>query len=79
MNETRAMELAALWRSYEMKGENDEVRDALLSALERTLQALKKIRESGWNEHPTAVWMQKVAAEAMEPGKWPEQPDQPPH
>ncbi len=45
----------------------------------RWLAALKQIRESGWNEHPTAVWMQKVAAHAMEPSKWPAQPDQPPH
>lgn len=40
---------------------------------------LQRIRHAGQNEHPTAQWMQKVAAHAMEPAQWPAQPDQPPH
>lgn len=80
MDEKFAMEMAALWRAGKLiGGDEDAVRDALLAGMERTLAALKTIRESGWNEHPTAVWMQKVAAHAMEPNKWPAQPTQPPH
>ncbi len=38
----------------------------------RLLQALRTIRFAGRNEHPTSVWMQKAAAHAMEPDKWPD-------
>ena len=51
--------------------------ECLISRIDELTHALKTIRESGWNEHPTSIWMQKVAANAMEPNKWPKQPDQP--
>ena len=40
--------------------------------------ALKTIREAGNNTHPTAAWMQKWAAYAMEPCKWPKPDAKPP-
>jgi len=39
--------------------------------------ALSKIRFAGNNADATAVWMQKVAAHATEPAKWPD-PGSPP-
>jgi hypothetical protein len=42
------------------------------------IEALQMIRFSGWNEHPTSVWMQKWAAWGMEPSKWPKPQDTPP-
>lgn len=39
---------------------------------------LKVIRYAGQNFDPTSVWMQKIAAHALEPEKWPMPPDQPP-
>lgn len=39
---------------------------------------LKVIRHAGQNFDSTAVWMQKIAAHALEPEKWPLPPDQPP-
>jgi len=32
---------------------------------------LQQIREAVYNDHPTCVWMQKVAAHALEPLKFP--------
>lgn len=40
--------------------------------------ALKTIRYAARNDHPTAVWMQKMAAHALEPDKWPRPPSIPP-
>ena len=87
MNEKKAIELATKWRTEKYCPETGrlissnevDVCNALLDAVNRMSSALKLIRESGWNFDPTAIWMQKVAAEAMEPGKFPKQPDQPPH
>jgi hypothetical protein len=39
---------------------------------------LKIIRYAGQTFDPTAVWMQKIAAHALDPEKWPLPPDQPP-
>lgn len=39
--------------------------------------ALQQIRQAGYNEHPTSVWMQKVAAHALEPRKFPNPGEQP--
>lgn len=39
--------------------------------------ALQQIREAGYNEHPTSVWMQKVAAHALEPQKFAHPGEQP--
>lgn len=38
---------------------------------------LSRIRYAGNNGDPTAVWMQKLAAHAMEPDKWPDPGEQP--
>jgi hypothetical protein len=46
-----------------MATENDE-------RIKQLLAALAKIRFAGNDSHPTAIWMQKVAAHAMEPEKW---------
>jgi hypothetical protein len=46
-------------------GEKDE-------KTERLEAALAKIRFAGNNADATAIWMQKVAAYAMEPEKWPD-------
>jgi hypothetical protein len=34
--------------------------------------ALEKIRFAGNASHPIAIWMQKVAAHAMQPEQWPD-------
>lgn len=47
------------------------------AAVSAERHALQQIREAGYNEHPTAVWMQKVAAHAMEPNKFPHPGEQP--
>lgn len=39
--------------------------------------ALTKIRTAGYNWDETAQWMQKVAAHALEPGRWPDPGEQP--
>lgn len=39
--------------------------------------ALRQIRTAGYNDHPTSVWMQKVAAHALEPQKFPHPGEQP--
>lgn len=39
--------------------------------------ALTKIRTAGYNWDSTAQWMQKVAANALEPEKWPDAGEQP--
>lgn len=39
--------------------------------------ALTKIRTAGYNWDATSQWMQKVAANALEPGKWPDPGEQP--
>jgi hypothetical protein len=39
--------------------------------------ALTKIRTAGYNWGATSQWMQKVAASALEPGKWPDAGEQP--
>ena len=39
--------------------------------------ALQQIRQAGYNEHPTSVWMQKVAAHALEPQKFAHPGEQP--
>lgn len=39
--------------------------------------ALRQIRTAGYNDHPTCVWMQKVAAHALEPQKFPHPGEQP--
>ncbi len=80
MTENQDMELDELLLSGTMSDtEKNAMIKSLVNNVERMKAALKTIRESGWNEHPTAIWMQKVAAHAMEPHKWPEQPNQPPH
>lgn len=40
-------------------------------------RALQQIREAGHNDHPTSVWMQKVAAHALHPDKFPHPGEQP--
>jgi hypothetical protein len=60
------------------QGEIDSVTD-LWEQNERLLKALRTIKNSGWNDHQTAIWMQKVAAHAINPEQWPVQPEQPPH
>jgi hypothetical protein len=45
--------------------------------IKRLEAALAKIRFAGNNAHATAIWMQKVAAHAMEPEKWPDPGPQP--
>jgi hypothetical protein len=44
--------------------------------IERLGAALAKIRYAGNDSHPTAIWMQKVAAHAMQP-MWPDPGEQP--
>lgn len=44
----------------------------------RMARALQSIREAGHNTHPTSIWMQQVAAHALEPEKWPEPTPEPP-
>ncbi len=39
--------------------------------VERLRSALMEIRFSGNNSNPHAIWMQKVAAHALEPDQWP--------
>lgn len=39
--------------------------------------ALRQIRMAAYNDHPTCVWMQKVAAHALEPQKFPHPGAQP--
>jgi predicted aldo/keto reductase-like oxidoreductase len=39
--------------------------------IERLRAALGRIRYAGFNDHPTCVWMQKVAAHGMDP-HWPD-------
>jgi hypothetical protein len=38
---------------------------------EQLEDALRTIRFAGYNDHATVIWMQKLAAHAMEPDKWP--------
>lgn len=47
----------------------------LLVQENRTLwAALFQIQRAGNDNHPTAIWMQKVAAHALYPQQWPAQP-----
>lgn len=46
------------------------------ATIERLGAALAKIRYAGNDSHPTAIWMQKVAAHAMQP-MWPDPGEQP--
>lgn len=48
------------------------------TGIDAATQALRIIRFSGNNGHPTAVWMQKWAAWGMEPTKWPKPEPEPP-
>lgn len=49
---------------------------AALDEIERLRAALRRIRYAGNDSHPTAIWMQTVAAHAMEP-QWPNPGEQP--
>lgn len=48
----------------------------LLAEIARLKKELSDIRYAGNNSRPTAIWMQKVAAHAMQPG-WPDPGEQP--
>lgn len=52
-----------LWRQKAARGIHAE--------LDAMTEHMKTIRYAGNDAHPTAIWMQKVAAHAMEPNKWP--------
>lgn len=51
---------------------------ALTDEIARLSAALRKIQRSANDSHPTAIWMQKVAAHALHPQQWPEQPEESP-
>ena len=76
----------SLFDDIEERLESCEKKNSLLKQLvddknteiARLMVALKTIRFAGQNANPTTIWMQKVAAHAMEPNQWPEQPDKPP-
>ncbi len=42
-------------------------------------RALRAIRFAGNNSDPTCIWMQKLAANAMDPDKYPHPGEQPSH
>jgi hypothetical protein len=50
-----------------------------IEEVERPLvEALERIRRAPRNESPTVAWMQRVAAWALEPHKWPKPESEPP-
>jgi len=58
----------------------DKIVNELLKAKTENLrfsEVLRKIQTSGNNFDPTAQWMQRWAAWALEPDKWPKPEDKP--
>jgi hypothetical protein len=55
----------------------EECGHGAIDEIVRLRAALTKIRTAGYNWDATSQWMQKVAASALEPGKWPDAGEQP--
>ena len=80
MDEEKISELRTLRNSGMVSAAGDYTPPELWEALdciERLRSALRQIQHSANDSHPTAIWMQKVAAHALNP-QWPEPPPQPP-